>query len=446
MSNEEFARILIHIAQRRGFKSNRKSESSKEEGELLAAVKANKARMDQCGYRTPAEMYLKDPSYQDHRRNKGGQYVATVSRDMVEDEVHRIFDAQRKLGSRIADEDLENAYLEILLSQRSFDEGPGGNSPYAGNQIERMIGTCTFEPQEQRAAKATYSFEYFSLLQAVNQIRIVTEKDSIPLTREQREKLIALAHRTAKLDYARIRRELGLAEAQTFNTVAYRKLDPAEAEKKTPFAHLKAYHQMRTAFERVAKGHFADITAAQRNAIGETLSRYKTSAKIRPALEAAGLSDADIDVVETLNFSKFGHISTKACDKIIPYLEQGMKYNEACEAAGYRFKAHDGSAGNTYLPVLDEDAKTELTSPVVLRAVSQSIKVINAIIRERGYSPTFVNIELAREMSKDFQERVKIKKEQDENRARNDRMMERIRMPRRYSIRSSVSSSTPEAV
>lgn len=40
VSNTEFARILLHIAQRRGFKSNRKSGTSKEDGELLAAVTA----------------------------------------------------------------------------------------------------------------------------------------------------------------------------------------------------------------------------------------------------------------------------------------------------------------------------------------------------------------------------------------------------------------------
>lgn len=38
VSRTEFARILLHIAQRRGFRSNRKAETAKEDGELLAAV------------------------------------------------------------------------------------------------------------------------------------------------------------------------------------------------------------------------------------------------------------------------------------------------------------------------------------------------------------------------------------------------------------------------
>ncbi|MBR5719142.1 MAG: type II CRISPR RNA-guided endonuclease Cas9 [Clostridia bacterium] len=428
VSDEELARILIHISQRRGFKSNRKTETSKEDGELLTAVNANKERMKQNCYRTVAEMYLKDAAYREHRRNKGGKYISTVSRDMVEEEVHQIFAAQRKFGNPIAAEELEATYVEILLSQRSFDEGPGEGSPYAGNQIERMIGNCPFEPGELRAAKASYSFELFSLLEAVNHIRIVTNKTSFPLTREQRERLIALAHKTADLNYAKIRKELALSDGQTFNMVSYSKVStPEEAEKKTKFLHLKAYHEMRKAFERVAKGHFAEITREQRNAIGDTLSKFKTSDKIRDKLGKAGLSEADIDVAEELNFSKFGHISVKACDKIVPYLEQGMTYSDACTAAGYRFKAHEGMERTHLLPPLDTDAKNTINSPVALRAISQTIKVVNAIIRERGCSPTFITIELAREMSKDFYERSQIKKEQDENRARNERMMEQIR-------------------
>ena len=428
VSNEELARILIHISQRRGFRSNRKAETSKEDGELLTAVNANKERMKQSGYRTVAEMYLKDAAYREHRRNKGGKYVSTVSRDMVEAEVRQIFAAQRKLGNTATTEKLEAAYVKILIRQRSFDEGPDEGSPYAGSQIERMIGNCPFEPGELRAAKASYSFELFSLLEAVNHIRIVTNKTSVPLTQEQREKLIVLAHKTPDVNYAKIRKELALSDGQTFNMVSYGKAFSAEeAEKKTKFSWLKAYHEMRKAFERVAKGHFAEITREQRNAIGDTLSKYKTSCKIRRALEAASLSEADISIAEELNFSKFGHISVKACDKIIPYLEQGMTYSDACTAAGYRFKAHEGMERTHLLPPLDEDAKNTITSPVALRAISQTIKVVNAIIRERGCSPTFINIELAREMSKDFYERSRIKKEQDENSAKNERMMEQIR-------------------
>lgn len=427
VSHTEFARILLHIAQRRGFRSNRKSETAKEDGELLAAVSKNRALMVEKGYRTVGEMLLQDPLYAASKRNKGGQYIATVGRDMVAEEVRAIFRAQRQLGQPFASEKLEARYLDILLSQRSFDEGPGEGSPYAGSQIERMIGKCTLEDGEQRAAKATYSFEYFTLLQNINHLRLLRGGEGSPLTPAQREALIALAHKTKELNFSHIRRELAIPADTTFNAVYYKNTDDAEeAEKKTKFSYLKAYHQMRTAFNKLSKNHFDTLTRAQKNELGRVLSTYKTSAKIRAALLPAGLSDAEIDIAETLSFSKFGHISVKACDKLIPFLEKGMKYDEACAAAGYNFKAHSGRERTQLLHPTPDDL-ADITSPVVRRAVAQTVKVLNAIIRERGCSPTFINLELAREMAQNFTERNQAKKSMDDNRARNERLMERIR-------------------
>lgn len=427
VSHTEFARILLHIAQRRGFRSNRKAETAKEDSELLAAVSKNRALMAEKGYRTVGEMLLQDPLYAASKRNKGGQYIATVGRDMVAEEVRAIFRAQRQLGQPFASEKLESRHLDILLSQRSFDEGPGEGSPYAGSQIERMIGKCTLEDGEQRAAKAAYSFEYFTLLQNINHLRLLRGGEGSPLTPAQREALIALAHKTKELNFSHIRRELAIPADTTFNAVYYKNTDDAEeAEKKTKFSYLKAYHQMRTAFNKLSKNHFDTLTRAQKNELGRVLSTYKTAAKIRAALLPAGLSDAELDIAETLSFSKFGHISVKACDKLIPFLEKGMKYDEACAAAGYDFKAHSGRERTQLLHPTPDDL-ADITSPVVRRAVAQTVKVLNAIIRERECSPTFINLELAREMAQDFTERNQAKKSMDDNRARNERLMERIR-------------------
>lgn len=427
VSNTEFARILLHIAQRRGFKSNRKSGTSKEDGELLAAVTANRALMSEKGYRTVGEMLLKDPQYSANKRNKGGKYLATVGRDMVEEEVRAIFKAQRVRGQTFAAAELEEQYLEILLSQRSFDEGPGQGSPYGGSQIEKMIGKCTLEAGEPRAAKASYSFEYFTLLQNVNHLRLMCSGESTPLSGAQRETLIALAHKTKDLNFSRIRKELEIPADTTFNAVSYKNAEGyEEAEKKTKFCYLRAYHQMRAAFNKLSKNHFDGLARQQKNELGRVLSTYKTSANIRPCLAAAGLSEMEIDIAETMSFSKFGHLSVKACDKLIPFLEKGMKYDEACAAAGYDFKGHDGETRTCLLHPAEEDF-ADVTSPVVRRAISQTVKVLNAIIRERGSSPTFINIELAREMARDFAERSKMKKDMDENHARNERIIERIR-------------------
>lgn len=431
LNQEEFARVLIHISQRRGFRSNRKNPSTDEDGLILSAVNKNKQEMEEKGYRTVGEMLLKDFRFTQHKRNKGGEYIATVSRQEIENEVRLIFAAQRTCGSEIATAELEEAYLDILLSQRSFDEGPGGNSPYTG---AISPGKCTFLPEFPRAAKATYSFEYFNLLEKVNHIRIRHKGILSPLSPCQREQVISLAHTTENLDFAKIRKELSLSSDMQFNIVHYENDDLLAWEKKTKLGCLKAYHQMRKAFDKIQKGLIRAVPTEQRNAIATALTLHKTSAKIREYLLAAQIPDHLLEAVESLgNFSKFGHLSVAACDAIIPYLEQGMNYSDACTAAGFQFKGHSGKTKSMLLHPTQEDYDS-ITSPVVRRSISQTIKVVNAIIRAQGRSPLFIHVELAREMSKDFSERKKIERDMLSNQAANERIIDRLRTE--FGIRS----------
>lgn len=427
LSPEEFARVLIHIAQRRGFKSNRKNPASKEDGKLLEAVSANQKRMVENGYRTVAEMMFKDAAFAEHKRNKGEEYVTTVTRDMVKDEVCAIFAAQRALGSKYAANELEEKYLEILLSQRSFEDGPGGDSPYGGNQIEKMIGKCVLLPEQPRAAKASYSFERFNLLQKINHIRLISASESVPLTAQQRLAIEKLAYKTEKVTFGKIRKELSIDPSFTFNMVNYQSNSSKDvSEEKTKFNYLNAYHELRVAVDKISKGLFASVPIEQKDAMGYALTVFKTSDKIRDYLQKAGVDDAICDALEAVKgFSKFGHLSVKACRALMPHLEKGLNYNEACDAAGLYFKGHQKEEKTFTLHPCEEDYET-ITSPVVKRAVSQSIKVINAIIRKQQESPVFINIELAREMAKDFDERNKAKKSMEENRALNEKIKQEI--------------------
>lgn len=430
VGKKELARILLHLAQRRGFKSNRKAESKeKEAGLLKAAVSENEKRMAENHYRTAGEMFLKDPAFSQYKRNKGGVYLTTVQRSMIAEEADIILQRQSELGNKIITRDFKEEYFSILLSQRQFDEGPGGNSPYGGNQIEKMIGICTFEdgtngfPAEPRAAKACYSFEYFNLLQKVNHIRLLYKNESRFLDDGQRKKVIELAKTKADLNYSHIRKELGLGEEIKFNMLVY---NADDIEKKTKFNFMPAYHQVKKALNAVAKGHIESYSTELLDEIGRILSTYKGDEKRTEELIKAGIAIPDVDeLLKIGGLSKFGHLSLKALRKIIPFLEQGMSYDKACEAAGYNFRAHNKEK-SMYLPAKAEELQ-DITNPVVRRAVAQTIKVVNAIIREQGESPIYVNIELAREMAKDFKERAKLTKENHENQAENERLLDRIR-------------------
>jgi len=108
-----------------------------------------------------------------------------------------------------------------------LSEGPGKGSPYSGSN---RVGTCTLEGKsEQRAAKAAFSFEYFTLLQKINHIRIAENGTSRTLTPAERQVLLSVCSQTDKLDFARVRKALALPEEARFNMVRYRGEQTAEA-------------------------------------------------------------------------------------------------------------------------------------------------------------------------------------------------------------------------
>ena len=417
LSTEEFVRLLIHLSQRRGFKSNRKvdaQEKQSEAGKLLNAVSANHQLMIEKGYRTIGEMLYRDEKFSAYKRNKADDYSNTFARSEYEDEIRAIFRAQQELGNPHATDKLMEDYLAIYLSQRSFDEGPGGDSPYAGNQIEKMIGKCTLEPNEKRAAKASYSFEYFNLLSKVNSIRILCDGEKRALNDDERQTVIQLAFSKNAINYTSIRKALHMTDSERFN-ISYSQSDKTadEIEKKTKFTYLTAFHTLKKAYGNA----YVNWQTEKKNRLAYALTAYRNDSSIVDYLSENGFDKAETEIALTLpTFTKWGNLSEKALNKIIPYLEQGM------------FKADD-TEKRMYLPAHEKEAPEleDIKNPVVRRAISQTIKVVNAMIRERGESPCFVNIELARELSKNKADRNKIEKSQKENQANNDRIMERLK-------------------
>lgn len=426
LNNEELTRLLIHFAQRRGFKSNRKNEKKgSDEGKLLAATAENEKYLKEKGYRTVGEMLWKDERFAGNKRNKGGDYSNTFLRSQLKEEIGIIFERQKAFGSLYVTDAFSEKYLEILFSQRAFEEGPGEESPYAGNQIEKMVGKCTFEKEEKRASKATYTFELFNLWQKMNSIGILQDGIKRRLTDDERNKLFALCHKMEKVDYKRIRKELEMGQDALFSNLTYGRKEVEEVEA-AKFQYLPVYHEMRKAFDKISKNHILQISNTQRDLIGTAITYYKTDDKIQQALLEGNFSKEEINAILGMkNFSKFGSLSVKAMQKVIPYLEKGLTYDKACEQAGYDFRAHSVAEKKKYLPKLPQNTY-DITSPVVKRAINQTIKVVNEIIKRHG-SPSAVNIELAREMSKSFKDRKRIEKEQKDNAAQNQRIYDEIK-------------------
>ena len=450
LSNDELAQVLIHIAKHRGFKSNRKADAAdKESGLLLAATADNKKLLMEKGYRTVGEMLYKDSAFRLetpwnkagftlNARNRDGSYKHTMLRDLLVDEVNTIFDRQQALGNAVAGDDLREAYLAIMTAQRSFDMGPGGESPYALDGFEDKVGICTLEREEKRAAKAAYTAEYFNVLQKINHTRIISEfGDYRGFTAEEKVVLLNEVHIRKSLTYAQVKAKLKLNATDTFSTLNYNKQngDLAKTEK-TKFISMPFTVSVKEILEGNPRENEADRCLYDE--VARILTNYKNDDNRTEALKKLHLADDKIQELLMLTPAQHLHLSVKAMNKLIPFLEQGMVYSDACEHAGYqstaKTKMHvlksykvrraDGSVDIEKTKVIQNEAKEiqkqlqDITSPVVRRAISQSLKVLNAIILKYG-SPQAIHVELAREMAKTFDERHKItssnKKRQDEN-------------------------------
>lgn len=445
ISEENLAQIMLFLAKHRGFKSNRKAQSNEDDGKVLAALKVSNALMIEKGYRTVGEMIYKDPLFHTTcpwddsvqmltPRNTSGNYSRTMLRDELIKEVKQIFAKQREFGNKCATTKIEDEYLTILQSQRSFDEGPGPmaggkRNPYAMDGFGEKVGMCTFEPKEKRAPKAAYSAELFVALEKINHLRIEDlYGNKRAITDEERFAIIDLMYKNKVVKYSQVRKILSLDDKENFCGIRYKtkgELTEEELRKKkedTKFVQLSFYHELSSIIGANRDNCSDDDLFDLFDPVATTLTNYKSDLFREKELEKLNFTKEQIN--KLLNLDPSGHInlSCKAVRKIIPYLLKGMTYDKACESAGYNYKAENDSEKLYILKSPEITAQiNEITNPVVRRAISQTIKVINAVILRYG-SPQAINIELARDMSKSFDERNEIKKLQDENTARNERI------------------------
>ncbi|SFG31232.1 type II CRISPR RNA-guided endonuclease Cas9 [Sporolactobacillus nakayamae] len=426
LTDREFARVLVHLAKNRGYRSNRKSESKKDDnGQVLSAIKANKELMKEKGYQTVAEMLVSEPEkFAGRKRNRDGEYTHVLARGELEQEIQLIFEKQHEYGQRFATPDNKKIYIEIWSAQR----------PVATKEdILKKIGDCTFEKGEKRAPKASYAFQYFRALDKLSRLRILSSSQpSRELAEEERNAIIPYLFDKEKVTYFELRKKLSLAEDQRFNDLFY---DPAEDLKKNEnkvFLSLKEQYEIRKIIKNVeGKDALVQYRPVDLDEIAYALTIFKDDKDTVDYLSNNYVNEKGkrinnranrkynkelIDNLLSLSFSKFGHLSLKALNKLIPLMEKGIPYFRACDELGYRLDEQVGESKQHLLPVIPAD---EIRNPVVIRSLSQTRKIINGIIKRYG-SPLYMYIELAREMGRPYKERRDLDKQYNKNRAVND--------------------------
>ena len=315
-----------------------------------------------------------------------------------------------------------------------------------------MLGKCTFEKGEYRAPKASFTAERHVWLPRLNNLRIFVDGVTRPLNEQERQIALPLPYSQAgDFSYKQLRAALTksgyLPESFRFVGLAY----PSDSQKaagksKDPEAStltkLPAWQELHKALKEKLETEWHSIAGAAMDGrpelldqIAWVLSVFKDDGEVETELKKLPLPGGEkmIEALLDIRFDKFHALSLKALRKIVPHMEQGLRYDEACLLAGYHHsQLHKvGEGEHKYLPPLyagrDKDGRMVFSeemdiprNPVVLRALNQARKVVNAVIRQYG-SPQAVHIEMARDLSRPLDERNKIKKEQEEFRDRNDK-------------------------
>ena len=402
----EWAAVLLHLVKHRGYLSQRKNEeqtADKELGALLKGVADNTHALQAGNFRTPAELALnKFEKESGHIRNQRGDYSHTFSRKDLQAELNLLFEKQKEFGNPHISDGLKEGIETLLMTQRPA---------LSGDAVQKMLGHCTFEPAEPKAAKNTYTAERFVWLTKLNNLRILEQGSERPLTDTERATLMDEPYRKSKLTYAQARKLLGLEDTAFFKGLRYGK-DNAEA---STLMEMKAYHAISRALEKEGlkdKKSPLNLSPELQDEIGTAFSLFKTDEDITGRLKDRVQPEILEALLKHISFDKFVQISLKALRRIVPLMEQGKRYDEACAEI---YGDHYGEKNSEEMLYLTPIPADEIRNPVVLRALSQARKVINSVVRRYG-SPVRIHIETAREVGKSFKDRKEIEKRQEENR------------------------------
>ena len=404
LTNIELIRVLTHLAKHRGFKSYRIAAEQKdvEAGKVLKAINVNKSLITEG--KTLAQIFVERGG---KKRNKKDSYENSIPREEIIRETRLIFEKQRALGQRAATEDLQRDFERIAFRFR----------PIQG--VEKMVGYCLLEKGEPRAPKNAPSAEFFVAWTKINNCMIYRDGKKDFLRPDEKQALFDLLKKQKKVTYETIHKKIFKEnEKIAFADVEYNpkpRINKKTGEIKDPeppeskeFYSLKGYHALKSAID------ISKLPTEISDQIVSVIAVQKSDEKIGEGLAELGLSKADIEKLKQLSFKTFLKLSLKAIYKILPEMQTGKKYNEACEAIGYDFRSTGKNFSNQkgdFLPSVPQDMKTGV--PVVDRAVAQFRKVYNAMVRRFG-KPDQVNVELARDVYHNFEERKDIANKQKE--------------------------------
>ena len=397
----EFGRVLFHINQRRGFKSNRKTGKDKDDGIVKKAASDLQESIDKAGCRTLGEYFAKINPEDERIR------AHYTFRSMYEHEIDLLWQKQAESYPDILTEQLR----EKIKDKTIFYQRPL-------KPTDELIGECSLEDGQKRCPRADWYARRFRILQDVNNLKIYNPDGSEQeLSDEQRQIVLEEMLNKKDVSFGSLRKKLGLIETQTFN------LEEGQADKKS--AKLKGDEfaaQMRSKNILGAK-KWNGLDIKEQVEINESLiaNEIDDVTFVKMLIEQHAFTEeqatAALDVTLPQRYMSFSKLATQ---KLLPHMENGLLTHEAIEKAYGKDK---GKEKQVSLENLDQPP--DVRNPIVQKALWEIRKIVNAIIREYG-KPKTIAIEMARDVKGSLRQRQEIAAKMRENEKINDDARSRL--------------------
>lgn len=405
LTPHEIGRALFHLSKHRAFVGSRKLDSSKsaekernEEKGIKQEIETHRAKM---GGRSLGEYLRSEFPAPARKRNHH------FHREMVTEEFDRIWNKQREFHRQLLNDELKTRIRQIIFFQRPT--------------FFRMntVGKCDLEPSDDRCLKADWHAQRFIMLQMLNSLRLSGER---PLTSEQRAKVESQIERKAKVSFPVIRKSLGLSrEIFNFETGGKKEMLGNATEAKLAGIFGEAWSALPTrdkirneiagrlwhieyrtvGNKRAEIRDWKEIAAERARFVGESQGDWGITGEQAKALSELSLPE--------------GHAmhSKRAILKMLPYLEQGLRYDEAKAKAYPEGPRKDAIAERLPPPA-------EVRNPTVMRTLHELRNVVNNLLRAYG-RPDVIRVELARDLKLPREERNQLIRRQRQDEANRER-------------------------
>jgi len=391
----EIGRIIYHLAQRRGFKSIRKSQQPENEGKgIKGKMKTLQNKIDDGKFITLGNYFSAIPAGLKIRNDHDFDFTEHyTTRGMYEAELRAVWQKQKEFYGDLLRDELKGKIWNAIFDQRPL------------KSQKHLIGECRYEAGKKRAPVACLEAQEFRILKQVDSIRI-EPPDAIAhnLSLDQRAELIKILSEKKELSFEDAKKKLGIEDSK-FSI-------ESGGEKKfkgnTTVARLGKFF---------GKKEWNKLPDEQKKEIADLLVSDKTDAEV----EQYGIEKLHLQLDNAREFGQLGledgysALSMMALNKILPIMRKGIPEVTAAREAGYQDLI--GLAAEKQLPPVQSHLP-ELTNPIVKRALTELRKVVNAIIREHG-KPESIRIELVRGLKKNKQWRDQIIRDNRENQRRN---------------------------